>query len=129
VKLTNFLKEETRDAWDKWVNSYECPSRKNKPEAEEIALTVSKMPEEKGPMEFATCVECATHNNKCNSEEHCAEDSEGSIGMRRRAYVQFYDSNYEDDEEFDDDESIPELEPRPNIWMEEEMITEDKRPT
>ena len=97
--------------------AYERPSgKKNKEEATEIALTVRKVPSKEGPMECATCVECATHSNEYNSEEHCAEESEGVMEVQRRVYVKFYDSNDEDKEELDDeeeewdDERIPELE-------------------
>ena len=88
----------------------------NKEEGTEIALTVCKVPSEEGTEEYATCVDCDSQDKEYNNEEHHSQDSQGSIEVQRRAYVKFYDSDDEDDEELDneedewDNESIPELE-------------------
>ena len=101
--------------------AYECPNKKkDKDEATEIALTIIKVPSEEGCDESATCVECET-------QEGCERNLLHGNVAQRRAYVKFYDSDDEDDEEFideedeGDDENVPELEARV-----EEKVTEEK---
>ena len=86
-----------------------------------------KVPSEDGTEECATCVDC-----EIQGEEHHLQDSQGGIEVQRRAYVKFYDTDNEDDEELDDEEdhwddkSIPELEARSELWEEENKVTEYK---
>ena len=68
----------------------------------EIALTISKVPSEEDTEVCETCVEY--DNQEYSDEIHCTEELQGDIELKRRAYIKFYDSDNEDEEEFDIEE-------------------------